>query len=129
MFTAPDGYNPKTGHGQVIFGFDDSKGPNGAFLVQNSFGPGWNSGPASDPGRNGRIWWDYDAFFAGQNYAAIALPTAPASVVTLGQGATMLRPTTPTRRTSPLRSRRCTAQTARITLVFAPAGIRRAYDQ
>jgi hypothetical protein len=73
-FTAPSGFNPKSGHGQVIVGFDDHKGPHGAFLVQNSFGPEWNAGPASDHGRNGRIWWDYDAFFASQKYAAIAFP-------------------------------------------------------
>jgi hypothetical protein len=91
VFTAPDGYNPHTGHGQVIFGFDDSKGPNGAFLVQNSFGPGWNAGPASDPGRNGRIWWDYDAFFAGQKYVAIAFPIAPPAALTPGRGALTLQ--------------------------------------
>ncbi len=73
-FTAPNGFNPKSGHGQVIVGFDDGKGPHGAFLVQNSFGTAWNPGPASDPGRNGRIWWDYDAFFTTQHYAAIAFP-------------------------------------------------------
>jgi hypothetical protein len=70
-FTAPDGYPTTGGHGQLIVGFDDSKGPNGAFLVQNSFGPGWNSGPAGAPGFNGRIWFDYDAWFAGQQYGLI----------------------------------------------------------
>jgi hypothetical protein len=93
VFTAPDGYNPKSGHGQMIVGFDDSKGPHGAFLVQNSFGPGWNPGPASDHGRNGRIWWDYDAFFATQNYAAIAFPYAPN--VALHSGVAALAPNDP----------------------------------
>ena len=77
VFTAPSGFNKPSGHGQVIVGFDDARGPRGAFLVQNSFGTEWNAGPASDPGRNGRIWWDYDAFFASQNYAAIAFPAPP----------------------------------------------------
>jgi hypothetical protein len=89
VFTAPDGFITKSGHGQVIVGFDDARGPHGAFLVQNSFGPDWNAGPASDPGRNGRIWWDYDAFFASQKYCAIAFsagsPVArgPATATTL----------------------------------------------
>ncbi|HEY0615565.1 MAG TPA: hypothetical protein VGC96_13020 [Candidatus Elarobacter sp.] len=80
VFTAPQGFIPSSGHGQVIVGFDDAKGPNGAFLVQNSFGPDWNAGPASDHGRNGRIWWDYDAFFASQKYCAIAFSAGPASL-------------------------------------------------
>jgi hypothetical protein len=76
-FTAPQGFKNPSGHGQVIVGYDDSKGPHGAFLVQNSFGPSWNPGSASDPGRNGRIWWDYNAFFGSQKYALIMFPNAP----------------------------------------------------
>ncbi len=76
-FTAPAGFIPKSGHGQVIVGFNDAKGPNGAFLVQNSFGPGWNPGAASDHGHNGRIWYDYDAWFQGQGYALIMYSNAP----------------------------------------------------
>jgi hypothetical protein len=76
-FTAPQGFKTPSGHGQVIVGYDDSKGPHGAFLVQNSFGPGWNPGPTSDHGRNGRIWWDYNAFFGSQKYALIMFPNAP----------------------------------------------------
>jgi hypothetical protein len=64
-FTAPQGFKNPSGHGQVIVGYDDSKGPHGAFLVQNSFGPSWNPGPASDHGRNGRIWWDYNVLRDG----------------------------------------------------------------
>jgi hypothetical protein len=94
-FTAANGYNPKSGHGQVIVGFDDSKGPHGAFLVQNSFGSAWNPGPASDPGRNGRIWWDYDAFFTTQGYAAIAFPAAPAASASPARGATILQSSDP----------------------------------
>jgi hypothetical protein len=73
-FTAPQGFIEGSGHGQVIVGFDDSKGPRGAFLVQNSFGWYWNPIPAAvynDPGYNGLIWYDYRAFFAGQKYALI----------------------------------------------------------
>ncbi|HXW76518.1 MAG TPA: hypothetical protein VEJ20_03825 [Candidatus Eremiobacteraceae bacterium] len=71
-FTAPKGFIQKSGHGQVIVGFDDSIGPDGAFLVQNSFGPGWNPGPYDHIGRNGRIWYGYDAWFEGQEFALIA---------------------------------------------------------
>ena len=70
-FTAPAGFFPKSGHGQVIVGYDDSVGPHGAFLVQNSFGAGWNPGPESSPGHNGRIYWGYNAFFASQAYAIV----------------------------------------------------------
>ena len=76
-YTAPNGFSNPSGHGQCIVGFDDSKGPNGAFLVQNSFSDDWNPGPANDPGHNGRIWYDYDAFFAGQELAAVAYPNNP----------------------------------------------------
>lgn len=78
-FTAPAGFIPKSGHGQVIVGFNDAKGPNGAFLVQNSFGSSWNPGASSDHGHNGRIWYDYDAWFSGQGYALIMYSNAPMS--------------------------------------------------
>jgi hypothetical protein len=76
-YTAPQGFITGSGHGQVIVGYDNSLGPNGAFLVQNSFGPDWNPGSASDPGYNGRIWYDYDAWFAGQGYAMVMYPNSP----------------------------------------------------
>ena len=79
-FTAPAGFIPKSGHGQCIVGFDDSKGPRGAFLVQNSFGTAWNPGAVSDHGHNGRIWWDYDAFFASQGFALIMYPNTSESL-------------------------------------------------
>ncbi len=41
-------------HAMVLAGYDDNKGPNGAFLVVNSWGPGW--------GNNGTIWVDYKFF-------------------------------------------------------------------
>ncbi len=71
-FTAPAGFIPKSGHGQVIVGYADDVGPNGAFLVQNSFGPSWN--PGTGVGHNGRMYWDYDAFFASQAYAIVMFP-------------------------------------------------------
>lgn len=39
-------------HAMVIAGYDDNRGPNGAFKVINSWGPGW--------GNNGTIWIDYN---------------------------------------------------------------------
>ncbi len=69
------------GHGQLIVGYDDGRGdPSdpGAFLVQNSFSPLWNPGDANDPGRNGRVWYSYSAWFATQSLVAIAYPVPPA---------------------------------------------------
>jgi C1A family cysteine protease len=51
----PDG--SKRGHCMLIIGYDDTLGtpPNqGAFLIQNSFGPTW--------GQNGRFWMAYSTF-------------------------------------------------------------------
>jgi Papain family cysteine protease len=56
-------------HAQLLVGYDDTKGQNGAFLVQNSYGTAW---PSAQPG--GRIWWDYHAFFRSQSCVAFALP-------------------------------------------------------
>jgi hypothetical protein len=75
VFVLPQaGFVPHSGHGQVIVGYDDHLQ---AFLVQNSMSAGWNPGDAGDPGRNGRIWYSYDAFFAGQQVAAIMFPRPP----------------------------------------------------
>lgn len=41
-------------HAMIIAGYDDSKGPSGAFLVVNSWGENF--------GDNGKIWIDYDYF-------------------------------------------------------------------
>jgi hypothetical protein len=76
-FIAPAGFIAGSGHGQVIVGFDDSKGPNGAFLVQNSFGPGWNAGTGE--GFNGRIWFGYAQWFASQGLALIEFPNSDAA--------------------------------------------------
>ena len=44
-------------HAMVAMGYDDSRGPRGAFLVLNSWGQDW--------GNIGYIWVDYDFFVAG----------------------------------------------------------------
>jgi len=67
-------FNPASGHGQLIVGFDDSLGHTGAFLVQNSFGPGWPGVSGAPPLLMGRIWWTYEAFFASQKCATVAYP-------------------------------------------------------
>ncbi len=48
-------------HALILCGYDDSKGPNGAFKVVNSWGTGW--------GDNGYIWVDYNYFVQQQNFA------------------------------------------------------------
>lgn len=45
-------------HAMILTGYDDNKGTNGAFRIQNSWGTGW--------GDNGHIWIDQD-FFVGNN--------------------------------------------------------------
>lgn len=67
---------PNSGHGQLLVGYDDTKGdPSapGAFLIQNSFGTEW---PSAAPNPDGRIWWAYETFFRSQKLAAIAYPRA-----------------------------------------------------
>lgn len=67
---------PNSGHGQLLVGYDDTKGdPSapGAFLIQNSFGPQW---PPSEANPDGRIWWAYKTFFDSQKLAATAYPRA-----------------------------------------------------
>jgi hypothetical protein len=51
------------GHAMTIIGYDDNKGPNGAFQVVNSWGEVW--------GDNGYVWIDYD-FFTGGDFAIVA---------------------------------------------------------
>jgi hypothetical protein len=77
VYMAPNGFTPGSGHGQVIVGYDDNKGPHGAFLVQNSFSPDWNPGPADDPGYNGRVWYGYNAWFNGQSLALTMFSNNP----------------------------------------------------
>jgi C1A family cysteine protease len=45
----------------VIIGYDDTCGPNGAVLVQNSFGSSWGS---QWNGHGGYVWIDNDTFQA-----------------------------------------------------------------
>ncbi|HQP04969.1 MAG: C1 family peptidase [Bacteroidales bacterium] len=50
-------------HALILCGYDDNKGPNGAFRVVNSWGTGW--------GDDGYIWVDYN-YFVQQDYFAFA---------------------------------------------------------
>ncbi len=43
-------------HAMIIAGYDDNKGPNGAFRIVNSWGTGW--------GASGYGWIDYNFFFS-----------------------------------------------------------------
>lgn len=95
----PPSFIPKSGHGQLIVGYDDSLGHTGAFLVQNSFGTAWPYMGATRPLMKGRLYWTYEAFFASQGFGAIAygIPSPsslPATAVTLtstGLGAPVAR--------------------------------------
>jgi hypothetical protein len=49
-------------HAMILSGYDDSKGPRGAFRVVNSWGTSW--------GDNGYIWIDYDFFCSTFCFAA-----------------------------------------------------------
>lgn len=48
-------------HALILCGYDNNKGPNGAFRVVNSWGPSW--------GDNGFIWVDYNFFVQQENFA------------------------------------------------------------
>jgi len=50
-------------HAMILCGYDDNKGPNGAFRVVNSWGTDWGDG--------GTIWVDYN-YFVQQDYFAYA---------------------------------------------------------
>nr|WP_319401359.1 C1 family peptidase [uncultured Carboxylicivirga sp.] len=60
-----DAMGKHAGHAMCVIGYDDNKGPNGAFLLVNSWGENW--------GENGFIWVDYDFFNGGIfcNYAMV----------------------------------------------------------
>jgi hypothetical protein len=57
--------NPRTGgkvgHCMVIIGYDTTMGPNGAILIQNSFGSAWGS---TWNGSGGYVWMDCNTFLA-----------------------------------------------------------------
>lgn len=48
-------------HAMVLVGYDDNKGPNGAFKILNSWGKDWGS--------NGVIWVDYNYFIQSDKFA------------------------------------------------------------
>ncbi len=52
-----DAAGKHAGHAMCVVGYDDDKGPNGAFLIANSWGANW--------GDDGFIWVDYDFFTGG----------------------------------------------------------------
>ena len=53
--TSYDNVGQHAYHALIIGGYDDNKGPNGAFRVVNSWGEGWGS--------TGYCWVDYNFFF------------------------------------------------------------------
>ncbi|MBS0521714.1 MAG: cysteine protease [Proteobacteria bacterium] len=57
--TWAQGPNGKVGHVMMVIGYDNNCGPNGAVLVQNSFGTGWGS---QWNGAGGYVWIDYNTF-------------------------------------------------------------------
>jgi len=57
-------------HAMILVGYDDSKGSNGAFRVQNSWGSGW--------GDNGFIWVDQN-FFSSDDFCFCAFVATNAS--------------------------------------------------
>ncbi len=68
---------PKSGHGQLLVGYDDTRGKAdqpGAFLIQNSVGSDW---PVPDG--DGHIWFSYDTFLKTQFFAATAYPRDPSA--------------------------------------------------
>ncbi len=61
--TSFDRVGQHAGHAMTIVGYDDNKGPNGAFRVVNSWSPFW--------GDQGFIWIDYN-FFVSPDFANVA---------------------------------------------------------
>ncbi|HEX4261500.1 MAG TPA: hypothetical protein VHY76_10400 [Acetobacteraceae bacterium] len=57
------GTNDPVGHVMVIFGYDDSMGPDGAVLIQNSFGTNWG-GTFNATSSRGYVWMAYPTFQA-----------------------------------------------------------------
>jgi hypothetical protein len=55
------GSKGKVGHCMMIIGYDNSLGPNGSILIQNSFGTTWGS---QWNGSGGYVWMDCSTFQA-----------------------------------------------------------------
>jgi len=55
-------------HAMILSGYDDNKGPNGAFRVVNTWGTSW--------GDNGSLWVDQN-FFSGGDFAFCAFVAQP----------------------------------------------------
>lgn len=84
-FDANGVYNPSVygddGHGMLLVGYNDQTGstqsPEGAFLIQNSFGTTWppeNTGSAAE---QGQIYWGYDSWLDHVLQGTIAYPVQP----------------------------------------------------
>ncbi|MDX1685120.1 MAG: C1 family peptidase [Saprospiraceae bacterium] len=61
--TSFDNVGMHAGHAMTVIGYDDNKGPRGAFRVINSWGQAWGS--------QGFIWIDYD-FFTSNDFCDVA---------------------------------------------------------
>lgn len=61
----------KVGHCMMIIGYDTTKGPNGAILIQNSFGPTWGG---TWNGSGGYVWMDCQTFLATAQGGGYYLP-------------------------------------------------------
>ncbi len=55
-----EGGSDLAGHAVVVAGYDDARGPNGAFLIRNQWGTAW--------GDNGSIWVDEDFFLQNKEF-------------------------------------------------------------
>lgn len=68
---------PKSGHGQVVVGYDDTIGTAtnpGALLIQNSMGIDWPGAKSGSSAPAGQAYWGYDSFTGTQLLAATAYP-------------------------------------------------------
>ena len=65
-------------HAVMLVGWDDAKGPNGCFIMRNSWGTGWGDG--------GYCWLDYKSYIVEAFAVNIPplTPPAPALAVTVG---------------------------------------------
>ncbi len=56
------------GHFMCVIGYDDTRGPNGAILLQNSWG--------TEFGHNGLVWFDTKSFMASLEYFYVGTPVS-----------------------------------------------------